>query len=152
MPVTEPIDRPALVLTRVFAAPRALVFRAWTEPERAALWWGPQGFEILSCQMDVRPGGSWRMALRAHDGTIHVKQGIYREITPPERLVFTWKWLDPAGIPGHETIVTVSFEQQGSGTKLTLHQAMFEIAEIRDEHHTGWSGCMDRFAEYLANA
>jgi uncharacterized protein YndB with AHSA1/START domain len=152
MPVAEQVDRPTLVLIRVFAAPRALVFRAWTEPERAALWWAPRGFEILSCEMDVRPGGSWRMTLRAPGGTIHVKQGIYREITPPERLVFTWKWLDPARVAGHETIVTVSFEEQSGGTRLTLRQAVFETAEIRDDHHTGWSGCMDRFAEYIANA
>jgi uncharacterized protein YndB with AHSA1/START domain len=152
MPVTEPADRPTLVLTRVFAAPKALVFRAWTEPERAALWWGPEGFEILSCHMDVRPGGSWRMALRAPNGTIQVKQGIYREITPPEQLVFTWRWLDSAGVPGQETIVTVTFEQQGSATKLTLRQATFETAEICDEHHAGWSGCMNRFAKYIANA
>jgi uncharacterized protein YndB with AHSA1/START domain len=152
MPATERTDRQTLVLTRFFAAPRPLVFGAWTEPERAALWWGPQGFEILSCQMDARPGGSWRMTLRAPSGAIHVKQGVYREIAPSERLVFTWRWLDPAGAPGHETIVTVTFKEQTGGTKLTLRQAVFETAEIRDEHHAGWSGCMDRFAEYLANA
>jgi uncharacterized protein YndB with AHSA1/START domain len=150
MSASEQTDRPALILTRVFAAPRPLVFRAWIEPERAALWWGPQGFEILSCHMDVRPGGSWRMSLRGPSGAIQIKQGVYREIVPPERLVFTWRWLDFAGVPAHETIVTISFEEQSSGTKLTLHQAVFETAEIRDGHYAGWSGCMDRFAEYLA--
>jgi len=150
MPAPDQTDQQTLVLTRVFAAPRSLVFRAFTEPERAARWWGPQGFEILSCQMDVRPGGPWQMTLRAISGAIHVKQGVYREIIPSERLVFTWKWLDSAGTPSHETIVTLSFEEQRDGTKLTLHQALFETAELRDEHQTGWSGCMDRFTEYLA--
>ena len=151
MTVTDPTDRPTLVLTRVFAAPRALVFRAWTEPERAALWWGPQGFEILSCHMDVRPGGSWRMALRRQTGQSGSNKAFTLRLHRRNRRSLPGKRLDPAGLPGQETIVTVTFEQQGSGTKLTLQQATFETAEIRDEHHAGWSGCMDRFAEYIAN-
>jgi uncharacterized protein YndB with AHSA1/START domain len=147
----EKSDPATLVLTRTFAAPRSLVFRAWTEPERAAAWWGPQGFGILSCEMDPRPGGAWRMRLRSADGSIHVKQGVWREIVPGMRLVFTWQWLDPSRLPRPETIVTVTFEDHGGGTKLTLHQAALETVEVREEHRSGWSGCMDRFAAYLAH-
>jgi uncharacterized protein YndB with AHSA1/START domain len=102
--------------------------------------------------MDVRSGGSWRMALRSAAGTLHVKQRVDREIRPPELLVFTWQWLDPAGMAGPETVVTVTFEQQRGCAKLILRLSRFETAAIRDDHRTGWSGCMDRFAAYIANA
>ncbi len=150
MPVLEKTDTRTLVLVRHFAAPRALLFQAWTEPERARIWWGPHGFEILSCQMDVRPGGAWRMKMRSPTGTIHVKHGTYQEIVPPERLVFTWAWEDAAGKPGPQTIVTVTFEEQSVGTRLTLRQTPFETPSARDAHHAGWSSCLDRFAQCLA--
>jgi uncharacterized protein YndB with AHSA1/START domain len=139
-----------LVLTRVFNAPRPLVFEAWTNPERAGVWWGPLGFAILSCQMDVRPGGEYRLRMRSSEGTIHTKRGIYQDILPPERLVFTWAWEDEDGLPGRETLVTIEFENHGNATKLTLRQAPFESAVSRDGHGNGWSGCFERFAAYLA--
>lgn len=143
-------DDKTLVLTRVFRAPRALVFDAWTNPERAAVWWGPAGFEILSCEMDVRSDGAYQVRLRSSEGGIHTKRGIYREIVPSERLVFTWAWEGPDGLPGRETLVTVQFEDHGTATKLTLRQAAFESTVSRDGNRAGWSGCFDRFAAYLA--
>ncbi|HEX5325916.1 MAG TPA: SRPBCC domain-containing protein [Acetobacteraceae bacterium] len=140
-----------LVITRVLDAPRRLVFKAWTEPDQAARWWGPQGFTTLSCTMDVRQGGAFRVSMRSPDGTIHRKQGVYREVVASERLVFTFAWEDAAGKPGHETLVTVSFVEQGTKTKLTLHQAVFETAAARDAHRLGWTSCLERFAEFLAN-
>ena len=98
-----------LVITRVLDAPRRLVFKAWTEPERVVRWWGPQGFTMPSCKMDVRPGGAFRFCMRSPDGADHWLQGVYREIVEPERLVLTWAWEDAEGKPGHETQVTVSF-------------------------------------------
>src|SRR3977135_1971969 len=79
-----------LTVTRVFDAPRDLVFRAWTDPEQAALWWGPQGFTTLSCEMDVRPGGAYRACMRSPEGTRHCRRGTYREIVPPARPVVTF--------------------------------------------------------------
>src|SRR5712691_5788344 len=102
-----------LTITRVFDAPRDLVFAAWTQPERAARWWGPQGFTTISCDMDVRPGGVWRRCMRSPDGTEHRKCGVYREIVEPERLVFTYADEDSEGNPGHETLVTVTFADLG---------------------------------------
>jgi uncharacterized protein YndB with AHSA1/START domain len=139
-----------LVITRIFAAPRALVFKAWTDPAQAARWWGPQGFMTFSCQMDVRPGGAWRIGMRSPEGTDHWKQGVYREIVEPERLVFTYAWEDENGKPGHETLVTVSFAERGAETELRLHQNIFETATARDAHHGGWTSCFERFAQYLA--
>ena len=78
-----------LVITRIFEAPRSLVFKAWTEPERIKQWWGPRGFVTLSCELDFRPGGVWRTRSRAPEGTEHAEHGVFRVIVEPERLVFT---------------------------------------------------------------
>jgi uncharacterized protein YndB with AHSA1/START domain len=142
-----------LVVTRVLAAPRRLVFKAWTEPEHAARWWGPRGFTTLSCEMDVRPGGAWRRCMRSPEGSVHVKRGVYREVVEPERLVFTYADEDAGGRPGHETLVTVSFAEAGAGrTRLTLRQAAFETVAARDAHRGGWTSCLERFADHLAAA
>jgi uncharacterized protein YndB with AHSA1/START domain len=148
---TMPSNRD-LVITRVFDAPRDLVFRAWTEPDRAACWWGPQGFTTLSCEMDIRPRGAYRRRMRSPEGAVYCTRGVYRQIVPPERLVFTYAWEDAEGRPGHETLVTVTFAEHDGKTKLTLHQAMFDTVESRDAHQGGWTSCFERFAEYLAAA
>jgi uncharacterized protein YndB with AHSA1/START domain len=145
-------DGPELLVERVFDAPRRLVSKLWTQPEHAARWWGPQGFTTLLCQMDVRPGGAWRRRMRSPEGTVHVKRGVYREIVEPERLVFTYADEDADGQVGHETLVTVAFEEDGGKTKLTLHQAAFDTAAARDAHRGGWTSCLERFADYLAAA
>lgn len=141
-----------LVLTRVFDAPRRLVFKAWTESDHLVHWWGPQGFTTPSCKMDVRPGGAFRVHMRSPEGADYRVRGVYREIVAPERLVFTWAWEDGEGKLGHETLVTLNFAEQGAKTKLTLHQAVFESVAARDAHHGGWTGCFDHLAEFLANA
>ena len=139
-----------LVITRVFDAPRPLVFKAWTEPERLVRWWGPEGFTLPSCEMDLRPGGAFRFLMRSPEGNDHRLQGVYREIAEPERLVFTSAWVDADGKPGHETLVTVTFAEHGAKTTLTLHQAVFESVESRDGHEAGWTECLDRLAALLA--
>lgn len=139
-----------LVITRILDAPRDVVFRAWTEPDRVARWWGPQGFVTTYCDMDIRPGGAFRVCMRSPAGAEHWKQGIYREIVAPERLVFTFAWEDAEGKPGHQTLVTVTLADRGGRTELTLHQAIFETAPARDDHRRGWTSTLQRFAEYLA--
>jgi uncharacterized protein YndB with AHSA1/START domain len=139
-----------LVVTRIIDAPRSLVFKAWTEPEHVARWWGPQGFTTTSCEMDIRPGGAYRVCMRSPQGTDHWKRGVYREIVPPERIVFTFSWEDVDGKPGHELLTTVTFAEHGTKTKLTLHQAVFETVERRDDHRGGWTSCLERFADYIA--
>jgi uncharacterized protein YndB with AHSA1/START domain len=139
-----------LTVTRVFDAPRETVFRAWTDPKQAALWWGPQGFTTISCEMDVRPGGAYRACMRSPAGTRHCRRGVYREVVTPERLVFTFAWEDANGNPGHEMLVAVTFANIGGKTRLTLHQAVFETVTARNEHQRGWTSTIERFAEYLA--
>jgi uncharacterized protein YndB with AHSA1/START domain len=145
-------DERDLVIMRVFDAPRSLVFEAWTQPEHLARWWGPQGFVNVAWEIDVRPGGAWFRRMQAPDGTLFTKRGVYREVVPPERLVFTYVNEAADGTPGRETLVTVTFEEQGARTRLTLLHTGFESAESRDAHQGGWTSCMGRFADYLAAA
>lgn len=141
-----------LVITRLFDAPRALVFKCWTDPARAAMWWGPQGCSIDSCMMDVRVGGGWRIVMRAPEGTRHVKIGSYREVVPPERLVFTFAWEDEAGRPKHPMLVEVTFAEEGAGTRLTLRHTNLESETARELHLGGWTSTLERFAAYLVSA
>jgi len=141
-----------LVITRILGAPRALVFKAWTQPEHLARWWGPRGFTLPECKVDFRVGGRFYMLMRSPEGTDHRLHGTYREIAPPDRLVCTWAWEDEDGRLGHETRLTVSFAEDGEKTRLTLHQAVFESVEARDSHDDGWTTCLERFAAYVEQA
>jgi uncharacterized protein YndB with AHSA1/START domain len=143
---TVPLE---LVVSRLIDAPPALVFTAWTQQEHAARWWGPAGFSIVSCRLDARPGGVYRVAMRSAEGTLRTKRGTYREVVPPERLVFTYAWEDADGHPGHEMHITVTFEPQGHQTLLTLRQTGFEDMPERDSHRGGWTSCFERFAGYM---
>jgi uncharacterized protein YndB with AHSA1/START domain len=139
-----------LLITHLFKAPRALVFKAWITPEHLAHWSGPHGFTTPHHSMDLRPGGAYRACLRAPDGSEHWVQGVYREIVEPERLVFTHAWEDAAGKPGHQSLVTVTFADRAGQTMMTFHQAEFDSVESRDGHRGGWSGSFERLDAYLA--
>jgi len=155
---TADLDRPAgasaaeleLVITRILDAPRELVFKAWTEPDRAIRWWGPRGFTTAHYELDFRPDGAYRVCMRSPEGTEHWQRGVCREVVEPERLVFTFAWEDSEGTPGHETVVTVTLAEFGAKTKLTLHQAVFETVTARDLHQGGWASALECLAEYLA--
>jgi uncharacterized protein YndB with AHSA1/START domain len=147
--VTKSAER-ELTITRIFDAPRSLVWKAWAEPERMALWAGPKGFTITSCEMGATPGGVFRMSMRSPAGTHHRVRGVYHEIVEEERLVYTWAWVDADGNPGHETLITIRFEDYGVKTRLILHQALFESVVARDDHRAGWDSSLDCLAEYLA--
>ncbi len=149
--VTEPADR-VLKITRIFDAPRSLVFKAWTDSEHIARWWGPRGFKSDVIKNDLRPGGAYRIHMLGPDGD-HWTQGIYREVLPPERLVMVGSWADAQGNPTRpETTLTLLFEDLGGKTKLTLHNAVFESVTARDLHQGGWTSALDCLAEFLATA
>jgi uncharacterized protein YndB with AHSA1/START domain len=144
-------DTRELVVTRVIDAPRQLVFKAWTQPEHIARWWGPHGFTTIHCEMDIRVGGAYRVGMRSPQGTERWKRGVYREIVEPERIVFTFAWENPgADVPHNELLTTVTFDEEGSGTRLTLRQTPFSSAALRDSHNAGWTSTFERFAGYLA--
>ena len=141
-----------LVLTRFFAAPRAQVFAAWTDGERLIEWWGPRGFVLRTCRADVRPGGTWRIESRSPEGSEHNCGGVYHEVAPVERLVFTMAWDGTEdGEPGHETLVSVDFAEDGARTRLTFRQATFSSRAARDGHDEGWSSSLKLLEEYLAS-
>ncbi len=146
---TETPER-VLVLNRVFDAPRALVFKVWTEPDHLARWWGCETTAVTNFTGDFRVGGAFHVSMRLADGSDHRLHGVYREFEPPERLSFTWAWEDEDGNPGHETLVTVTFADENGKTAMTLHQATFESETMRDTHHDGWSVALDRLAGLLA--
>ena len=147
--VTEPADR-VLKIERVFDAPRSLVFKAWIEPQHLLRWFGPRGFTVPSYTLDPRPDGSWRCCMVSPKGVEHWVRGVFREVSEPERLAFTWAHELADGKLGHETLITVTFVELGEKTRLTLRQETFESVEARDDHRNGWSSAIECLAEYLA--
>lgn len=103
-------------MKREFNAPRQLVFQAYTDPEHIPHWWGPRSTTTIVDQMDVRPGGNWRYIHRDPDGSENAFNGEYREVVPPERLVYTFEW---EGMPGHVIVESLAFTEQGGKTTIT---------------------------------
>ena len=151
---TSAIAKPAereLVVTRLFDAPRDLVFKAWTDPKHLAQWWGPRDYPAALVKLDVRPGGAWRHCLRSTEtGNDLWHRGVFREVVAPERLVFTFAW-EEDGERGLETLVTVTFADEGGKTRMTLRQTPFQSDAERDGHQGGWNSTFDRLAEHLAH-
>jgi len=139
-----------LIIKRVFAAPREKVFRAWTDPVQAMRWWGPRDYPATHMEIDARPGGKWRHCLTSLETGKELWQGgVFREVVAPERLVFTFAW-EEEGERGLETLVTVTFADQGAKTLMTFRQAPFQSVSERDGHHGGWTSTFDRLDDLLA--
>ncbi|HEY3268465.1 MAG TPA: SRPBCC family protein [Armatimonadota bacterium] len=114
-----------IATTRVLDAPREVVWAAWTEPERVAQWWGPNGFTNTIHEMDVRPGGAWRFTMHGPDGTDYRNEIVYEEVVPPERLVYSH-------VSGPRFRMTATFADLGGKTQLAV-QMLFDTAEQRDQ-------------------
>jgi uncharacterized protein YndB with AHSA1/START domain len=143
---------PELCISRVIDAPRELVFKAWTDPDHARNWWGPRNWPAAHLEMDVREGGAWRNCLRSTEtGKELWQKGVVREVVAPERLVFTFSW-EEEGERGLETLVTVTFADEGGRTRLTFRQTPFQSLEERDGHRSGWNSSFDRLEESLGRA
>ena len=132
-----------VVITRIFDAPRELVFKAWTDPAHLAKWFGPRDFTATIIEADIRTGGTYHFHMRGPNYDDHWR-GVYREVVPPERLIFSW--------PRHESDVKLTFEDVGGKTRLTLHHGVFPTIESRDQHNTGWNSALDCLAEHLKTA
>lgn len=151
----------ALVITRVFDAPREMVWKAWTEPKRMMQWWGPKGFTAPVCKIDFRVGGKYLSCMRSPDGKDYWSTGVYREIDPPKRLVCTDSFADENGnvVPAThygmgadlplEFLVKITFEEQQGKTKMTLRHEGFPVGNMKDMTNVGWNESFDKLAEHL---
>jgi len=154
--MTQQAQDVVLELTRRFEAPRERVFEAWTSPEVLREWWraGPD-WETPDAQVDLRPGGTYRLSMRdTTKGETHTVVGEYKEVTPPERLVYTWSWeSNPEEMAGSVgTLVTVEFVDTGGATEVQLTHSGFSDEKIRDMHAHGWEACIANLERYLSGA
>ncbi len=140
--------KPDLILKRRLKAPPAQVFEAWTRPEKMMRWWGvtPHPNKPVA-ETDVRVGGRFRVQFWGESGEHHSVSGIYREIEPDRRLVFSWAW---QSTPQRESQVTVDLKSDGSGTLLTLIHEQFFSEKARDDHRCGWNGALDTLEALFA--
>jgi len=136
-----------LVLTRTFNAPRDLVFKVWTDPRHLAEWWGPHGFTTIISEMDVRPGGAWRYAMRGPDGNEYPFDGVYLDVQPPERLVFDGTI---HGGPNQHVWTEVTFTEREGKTNVRVRQIYSFESDATRGAPIGWSQQLDRFEQYLA--
>ena len=142
-------EKPWLTLTRSYPVAPEKVWRAWTDPQAVKKWWGPGQNEPVSlAQLDVRVGGRFRIVFGGPDGKAHECAGIYREVVPNRKLVFTWTW--PNSTPERESMVTIELTPAGDGTELVLKHERFADKEARDRHEQGWTGCVRRLERMLA--
>lgn len=155
------LDREILI-TRTFTAPRALVFQAWSSADRLRRWYAPNGCDLTTCDTDFRPGGALRLCIRTPQGYECWCRGTYQEIVANERVVFSLENTDADGNPlapgangmdpewPTKTVVTVTFNDEGAATRMTLHQSASERVAKRTGAHPGWLSICDRLEQHLA--
>jgi uncharacterized protein YndB with AHSA1/START domain len=154
----EPTDERTIVISRIVDAPRQLVFQAFTEPAHLSQFWGPKGTTAPVCDVDLRVGGAFRVEMRGPDGIVYPCTGIYREIVPPERIVYAATTADDnpcgGGLPPR-SVVTITFAAIGGKTKITIHARLASRedreAAIARGYNAGWSDSLDRLAELMAS-
>jgi uncharacterized protein YndB with AHSA1/START domain/DNA-binding transcriptional ArsR family regulator len=141
--------QPSLTLTRRLNARPEKVYAAWTDPEKIARWFGPAQVIAGSvrAEIDLRGGGHYRIAFDMADGLHHQVGGVYRDVVPNRKLVFSWAW---HSTPERESLVTVSLQPDGDGTLLTLHHEQLFDEAARDGHESGWIGTLDKLQIFIA--
>lgn len=137
-----------ILIERVFAAPRALVFASWTHADDAAEWFAPDGFTAINCEMDATPGGEWRIDFRSPDGQLHTEYGVFLEVIAAERLVFTLTQKS-GDKSGPQTTVTVTFSDIDGGTRMRFRQSGHIGVEALNANSDGWRGCFEQLAQLL---
>jgi uncharacterized protein YndB with AHSA1/START domain len=150
-----------LVITRVFDAPREMVWKAWTEPEQLMRWWGPKSFTSPICKIDLRVGGKYLFCMRSPDGQDYYNTGVYQKIDPLNEIVYTDSFADEKGnvVPAShyglsadfplELQVTVTFEDYDGKTKVTLKHVGLPVGEMSEQTKAGWNESFDKLAESL---
>ena len=150
MTQAEMVSETTLKIRRTLNAPREVVFRAWTQPEQLRSWWGVRAdYSTPIAEVDLRVGGKYRLGMQAPDrDEPFVVGGVFREVNPPERLVYTWQ-MDSSDMKLGETVVTVEFLDRGGETEVVLTHELFPNAEICEQHNQGWNSCFDRLPKFL---
>jgi len=149
-PAAPAKERPSLTLRRRYPVAAEKVWRAWTDPQALKAWFGPE--EIVSvplAEVDLRVGGRFRVTMLAADGETHDVSGVYQELVPNRKLVFSWAW---RSTPERESRVTVRIEPDGNGCELVLMHEQFFDEVARDGHEHGWTGAMVKLERWLAKA
>ena len=153
----RPQESPAgreISITRIINAPRELVWKAWTDPNHLAQWWGPHEFTNPVCDLDVRPGGTIRIHMRGPDGTVHPMTGVFREVIEPERLVFVSTVPDETGKAIFEVLHTVTLAGEGGRTTLTLSARVIHWTPEADRYlggmEAGWTQSLERLEAHVA--
>jgi len=152
----EPVDKSVgqeVNITRIFDAPRELVFKMWTDPALVEKWWGPKDFTNPVCELDARVGGRMRIVMRGPDGAKYPTRGVFAEITEPERIVFNNVKEDDNGNAEPEVVNTVTFTEENGKTKMSFHAVVIkstpEACKSIEGMNVGWNQSIDRFAENL---
>jgi uncharacterized protein YndB with AHSA1/START domain len=144
-------SRPVTVeITRTFNAPRERVFRAWTDAKDLECWFAPSpDYTIVVPELDLRPGGRYVVEMHHKGGNVHRAGGTYREVSPPEKLSFTWQWQGQGNESAAESVVSVYFRDLGKTTEIRLTHELLPSAEEREQHAQGWNGCFAQLDSYL---
>ena len=140
---------PSVTIVRRIKAPPARVYAAITTPELMLQWWGPDAGPTLRAEADVRPGGRFSIVFRLLNGDEHNPAGVYREVVPDRKLVFTWEW---PGMPERASLVTFLLKPLDGGTELTLTHERLPDEAARVSHERGWSGLLDKLTVFLGGA
>jgi uncharacterized protein YndB with AHSA1/START domain len=149
MATTQAQPETALQIKRTFAAPRERVYRAWTDAKQFALWFHPTAdYTTVITRLDLRVGGAYSLEMHHKGGNISKLTGAYKEVKPPEKLVFTWRWQREDAPP--DTLVTVEFHDLGASTEICVTHQNFLNPEDRNKHNEGWTGCFGLLEKYLA--
>lgn len=142
-------ERPSLTLIRHYKTTPAKVWKAWTTAEALMKWMGPGPVTCVMAEADVRVGGRYRILMKSPDGEEHDVSGVYRELVPDRKIVFSWAW---KSTPDRESVVTVALRPLDTGTEMKLtHEQFFDQATC-DHHHQGWERCFEKLAIYLEAA
>ena len=141
-------EKPSLTLTRNYTVPPERVWRAWTDPQALKRWFGPSTDDLVSlASLDVRVGGHYRIVFGGPEGKAHEVQGVYKEVVPHRKLVFTWMW--PNSTPERQSVITIELRAAGRGTEFVFRQEQFFDETVRDNHRRGWTESFAKLDQFL---
>ncbi len=148
MGTSDTDKRYSLRIVRTFDASPEMVYQAWTDPRVLKRWLGPTPeFSTPIVEADLRIGGAYRIGMESPEGQLYVAAGVYQEIVPNEKLVFTWRWENDRSSP--ETLVTVEFKKSGPNTELVFTHENFATEELAKDHQEGWEGALSKLSTLI---